>query len=258
MVDDNELERLRDLAMPAPDGEAKARALAAAMQAFDLDEKSSAATQGSPAGLRLTERAQKLWREIMQRKLIATPAITALVALPIAGYAAFEMLKEQPAVITGNGKITETLAGKPVAQKPAPLQPAINEPLAAAPAKEKKTDAGAETRANSQVAPAAPKPATEVDALLKQEAAPAAKPALQPAPAESGQLVAGGKDGSSNRVIMSMTPPPSVDEAERADQVPAGAATTMPQSPPVMGDSKLMVQPAPMPADQMQPQEENR
>lgn len=194
----------------------------------------------------------------MQRKLIATPAITALVALPIAGYAAFEMLKEQPPVITGNGKITETLAGKPVAQKPAPLQPAINEPLAAAPAKEKKTDAGAETRANSQVAPAAPKPATEVDALLKQEAAPATKPALQPAPAESRQLVAGGKDGSSNRVIMSMTPPPSVDEAERADQVPAGAATTMPQSPPVMGDSKLMVQPAPMPSDRMLPQEENR
>ena len=91
MVDDDELERLRDLAVPAPDSEAKARAFAAAMQAFDLDENISTAPQGSATGLRLTERAHKLWRDIMQRKLIATPAITTLVALPIAGYAAFEM-----------------------------------------------------------------------------------------------------------------------------------------------------------------------
>ncbi|MBZ9760172.1 von Willebrand factor type A domain-containing protein [Mesorhizobium sp. CA8] len=226
MVDDNELERLRDIAGPAPGGEAKGRALAAAMQAFDLDEKFSTATQGSPAGLRLTERARMLWRDIMQRKLIATPAITALVALPIAGYAAFEMLKEQPPLIGGNGTVTETLADKPAAQKPAPEQPAINEPLAAAPAKEKKIDADAETRANSQTAPAAPKPATEVDGLLKQEAAPQAKRALQP--------------------------------AARADQAPASSAAAIPASPPAMADSKLMVQPAPMPSDQMQLQEENR
>ncbi|TPL00082.1 MULTISPECIES: VWA domain-containing protein [unclassified Mesorhizobium] len=259
MVDDNELERLRDIAAPAPDGEAKARAFAAAMQAFDLDEKTSAVPQGTPAGLRLTERARKLWRDIMQRKLIATPAITALVALPIAGYAAFEMLKEQPPVIGDNGTVTETLADKPVADRPVaqkPEQPAINEPLAAAPAKEKKTDADAEIRANSQMVPAMPpKPAAEVDSLLKQEAAPEAKRALQPAPAESGQLAAGGKDGSSSSVSMT---PPSVDEAERADKAPAGAATTVPQSPPAMADSKLMVQPAPMPSDLMQPQEENR
>ncbi|TPI64796.1 VWA domain-containing protein [Mesorhizobium sp. B3-1-3] len=256
MVDDNELERLRDIAIPAPDGEAKARAFAAAMQAFDLDEKISPVRQGTSAGLRLTERARMLWRDIMRRKLIATPAIAALAALPIAGYAAFEMLKDQPPVVGGNGTVTETLADKRAAQKPAPEQPAINEPLAAAPAKEKKTDADAETRANSQVV--APKPATEVDGLLKQEAAPESKRALQPAPAESGQLAASGKGGSSNRVIMSMTPPPSVDEVERVDKRPAGGAAAVPASPPALADSKLMVQPAPMPADQLQPQEENR
>ncbi|MBZ9820399.1 vWA domain-containing protein [Mesorhizobium sp. CA4] len=226
MVDDNELERLRDLAVPAPGGEAKTRALAAAMQAFDLDEKFSTATQGSPAGLRLTERARMLWRDVMQRKLIATPAITTLVALPIAGYATFEMLKDHPPVVGGNGTVTESLADKPAAQTPAPEQPAINEARAAARAKEKKTDADAETRANSQMAPAVPKPATEVDGLLKQEAAPQAKRALQP--------------------------------AARADQAPASSAAAIPASPPAMADSKLMVQPAPMPSDQMQPQEENR
>ncbi|CDX26004.1 von Willebrand factor type A [Mesorhizobium plurifarium] len=253
MVDDNELERLRDIAIPAPDGEAKARTLAAAMQAFDLDEKNSAIPQGTPAGLRLTERAQKLWRDIMQRKLITTPAITALVALPIAGYAAFEMLKEQPRVIGGNGTATETVADKPVAQKPAPQQPAINEPLAAAPAKAKKADADTETRANAQTAPAAPKPAAEVDSLLKQEATPEALPA----PAESGRLAAGGNDGSPGRVMMQRSPS-SKDEAARTDQAPAGAAAAIPASPPAVAGSRLMVQPAPMPTDQMQPREENR
>ncbi|MGX8013404.1 YfbK domain-containing protein [Mesorhizobium sp. ORM8.1] len=259
MVDDNELERLRDLAVPAPGSEAKARAFSAAMQAFDLDENISTAAQGSATGLRLTERAHKLWREIMQRKLIATPAITALVALPIAGYAAFEMLKEQPPVIVDNGKITETTADKPVAPKPAaqksaPEQPAINEPLAAAPAKEKKTDAGAP--ANSQVA-TPPKPATEVDSLLKQEVAPEALPAPPPASLQSGQLAAGGKDGSRPRVVMNFKSQ-SQDEAARADQAPAGQAAATPAPPPAMVNSKLMVEPAPMPSDQMQPQEENR
>ncbi|MDX8521859.1 vWA domain-containing protein [Mesorhizobium dulcispinae] len=239
MVDDNELERLRDLAVPAPDGDAKARAFAAAMHAFDAQENISTAPQGTATGLRLTERARTLWREIMQRKLIATPAITALVALPIAGYAAFEMLKEQPPVIS-NGKVTETVADKPVAQKPAPNQPAINEPLAAAPAKEKKADADSERRVEdeAQIAPASPpKPATEVDSLVKQEMAPEAMPAPPPAPAESGQLAAGGRANAQAPAA-----------AMRSAEMPAGA----------IADSKLMVQPAPIPADQMQPQEENR
>ncbi|TIO75243.1 MAG: DUF3520 domain-containing protein [Mesorhizobium sp.] len=238
MVDDNELERLRDIAVPAPDGEAKARAFAAAMRAFDMDEKFSTAPQGSAAGLRLTERARKLWREIMQRKFIATPAITALVALPIAGYAAFEMLKEQPPVIGGNGKVTETVSDKPVARKPALVQPSINEPLTAAPAKEKKTDANSEDRLKdeAEVAPVSPpKPTTEVDSLVKQEMASDALPA--PAPAESGQLASGGRANAQAPAA-----------AVRSAQAPAGA----------VAGPKLMVQPAPMPADQMQPQEENR
>ncbi len=259
MVDDNELERLRDIAVPAPDGQAKARAFASAMQAFDLDEKISIAPQGTAAGLRLTERARKLWRDIMQRKLIATPAITALVALPIAGYAAFEMLKEQPPVAVDNGKITETLADEPVAQKPAPEQPAINEPLAAAPAKEKKADADAETlaRDNAQVAPATPKPATEVDSLLKQDVAPEATPAPPLAAANSGQLAAGGKAGSPARMTMQFSPP-SKDEAARADQAPAAALPSDQAPAGAVADSKLMVQPAPVPVDAVQPQEENR
>jgi Ca-activated chloride channel family protein len=262
MVDDNELERLRDLVAPAPDSEAKARAFSAAMQAFDLDENISTAAQGSATGLRLTERAHKLWREIMQRKLIATPAITALVALPIAGYAAFEMLKEQPPAVVDNGKITETTADKPVAQKPATNQTAVNEPLAAAPAKEKKTDADSQAlaRDNSQVVPvvppnSAPSQSDDLEAresgtlkdYAKQEA-PEAVPAPAPAPAQeagskaSDEAMSGGLMQSDNN-------------AKRAAQAPAGVVAAMPSSP---ADSRFIVQPAPVPVDQVQPQEENR
>src|SRR6185369_6451811 len=152
MVDDNELKKLRDAAVPAPGESAKARAFEAAMRAYD-QENISAVTQGSVGGLRLTERAQKLWSEIMQKNLIATPAIAGLVALPIAGYATFHMLREQPSPFGGDEKITETLADKPATLKPA-------EPKQAPTGleKDKKADADVESRdaTDALVAPASP------------------------------------------------------------------------------------------------------
>ena len=59
----------------------------------------------------------------MQKKLIATPAIAGLVALPIAGYATFQMLREQPPKFGGGEKITETLADKPATNGPATVKP---------------------------------------------------------------------------------------------------------------------------------------
>ncbi|MEP9388479.1 VWA domain-containing protein [Mesorhizobium sp. KR9-304] len=95
MVDDNELKRLGGLQAPAPGAEAKARALAAAMQAFEEKNFASVA-QGSQTRPRLTDRAWKIWREMMQKKLLATPAIAGLLALPIAGYTAFYLMEESP------------------------------------------------------------------------------------------------------------------------------------------------------------------
>ena len=95
MAKDDELDILRSSPVPAPRVEAKARALEAARKSFDL-EKTAATAQGTQTGLRLTERATRLWSEIMQRKLIAAPALAGLVALPIAGYAAFYLLEESP------------------------------------------------------------------------------------------------------------------------------------------------------------------
>ncbi|MBA1139279.1 vWA domain-containing protein [Mesorhizobium neociceri] len=234
MVDDNELNRLRDAAVPAPGESAKARAFEAAMRAFD-QENISAATQGSVGGLRLTERAQKLWSEIMQKKLIATPAIAGLVALPIAGYATFHMLREQPSPFGGDEKITETLADKPATNGPLKEKQAPEGDL-------KKADADAEVRSrdvtDALVTPTAP-PKTEAPAeygtLQTYQQAPEPAPSTEAAP-------------SGGRVVMQMAPPAPAADAARASRV-QGAA-----------ESKLMApqQPSTLPADLIAPQEPNR
>ncbi|UVK36461.1 VWA domain-containing protein [Mesorhizobium sp. AR10] len=228
MVDDNELNRLRDAAVPAPDSDAKARAFTAAMRAYDLDEKTYTAAQGSAAGLRLTERAQKLWSEIMQKKLFATPAIAGLVALPIAGYATFHMLGEQPSKFGGDEKITETLADKPAKVKPLTVAEAD---------KQKKADADTESRDATVAleAPAAPpKSESTVSGGLAQQDALARN--VSPTPAQSGEFAL---DGGASRSM--------ADNAARVGRMPGTSA-----------ESKLMVQPSTLPADQMLPQEENR
>lgn len=244
MVDDNELNRLRDAAVPAPGESAKARAFEAAMRAYD-QENISAVTQGSVGGLRLTERAQKLWSEIMQKKLIATPAIAGLVALPIAGYATFHMLREQPSPFGGDEKITETLA-----DKPATSGPAINAPAKEKQAPEgdlKKADADAEVRSrdvtDALVTPTAP-PKTEAPATVNQRENGTLQTSQQaPEPAPSTEAAPSG-----GRVTMGFSPAAPAADGARASRVQGTA------------ESKLVApqQPSTLPADQIAPQEPNR
>ncbi|MET3790086.1 vWA domain-containing protein [Aquamicrobium terrae] len=93
MVDDKELRRLGGMDVPKASPQARVQALHAAMQAFDAQEEISAAPQGMAARHRLTGRARKLWRDMMQKKLIAAPALAGLVALPIAGYTALYLVQ---------------------------------------------------------------------------------------------------------------------------------------------------------------------
>ncbi|MER8761399.1 MULTISPECIES: VWA domain-containing protein [unclassified Mesorhizobium] len=232
MVDDNELNRLRDIAAPAPDADAKARALQAALRAYDMEEKTLPAAQGSAGGVRLTERAQRLWSEIMQKKLFATPAIAGLVALPIAGYATMYMLGESKfgGPEFGRDKITETLADKPTTVKP---------PVVAEADKQKKADADSESRDTGEalVAPTSPPKAesTAVGGLTQQDVLSRNAPEPQP----SSELALNG-DASSAA--------PSADGGARVGRMPGTVA-----------EPKLMAQqPAAAPADQMLPQEENR
>ena len=95
MMDDDELKRLGAMLPPHPRAEAKARAVDAAMRSFD-ETNPRIAPQGSAGGLRLTHRAHKLWSGMMRMKLLTTPALAGLVALPIAGYATFYLMREAP------------------------------------------------------------------------------------------------------------------------------------------------------------------
>ncbi|TPJ62213.1 VWA domain-containing protein [Mesorhizobium sp. B2-6-1] len=231
MVDENELKRLRDIVIPAPGESAKARAFEAALRAYD-EENISAVSQGSAGGLRLTERARKLWSEIMQKKLIATPAIAGLVALPIAGYATFHMLREQPSTFGGGEKITETLADKPATVKPLAKQAtgdqAIDKPLAtSAPEKDKKTDAESRDETEALAAPSKSESAV-AGGLAPQNAQEQVAPAEPAPPAPTGEFA------------LDSTAAPSTSRAARMSKMIA------PQ------------QPAMAPADQIAPQEENR
>lgn len=231
MVDDNELSKLRHAAVPAPDADAKARAFEAAMRSYDMDEKTDTAAQGSASGLRLTERAQKLWSEIMPKKLFATPAIAGLVALPIAGYAAIYMLQEQQFRSGGNEKITETLADKPATVKPLTV---------AEPDKQNEADTDSESRDATEalVAPASPPKSESTAAGLAQQDA-LAREVPEPVPSTEAAP-------SPNRAIMRLAPQaPAANGAARVGRMPGA-------------ESKLMVQPQAMPADQMLPPEQSR
>jgi len=171
MTDDNELKQLAGLEAPAPRAEARARALAAAMQAFE--ENSAAAPKGSYEQLRLTDRIGKIWREMMQKKLIAAPALTALIALPIAGYTTFHLMQDQPFNF-GNEQVT----GDPVVRQEA----TVNEP-----AKETKADAQSDTRTAPNQLQAQPAPEPEAPANyaapvaeLSRDVSSLAAPAVAP------------------------------------------------------------------------------
>ncbi|MBN9233772.1 MULTISPECIES: vWA domain-containing protein [Phyllobacteriaceae] len=226
MVDDDELKKLRGAPLPAHGAEARAQALAAAMAAFD--EKIETAPQGMAARPRLTSRALTLWREIMQKKLIATPAIAGLVALPIAGYTAFHLMQEQRGAPEAGIPVTETLADKPVATKQD----------AAAVAQSQAQPADEASPAQPAIAPAAPAPKPEFSAA-------------------DGRLTAAPRSGLIRMKHAEAKPAAPAQapmmESESADAVARNSANTTLTAEPLAAPM-----PAPMPGDVMAPSQENR
>jgi Ca-activated chloride channel family protein len=175
MVDDNDLMKLRDLRIPAPDAARKRAALAAAMQSFEAAEKTANAPKGIAQSPRLIDRARKLWSEMMEKKMsTAAPALAGLVALPIAGYAAFALMQQSQVGFDGAGGATNHQNGAPIVQQTdKPAQPAERD-LSFAP--QPKTE------------PAPP----VADALVQESVAPAAPPR---APAPLGRLTGAASKG---------------------------------------------------------------
>lgn len=145
---DDDLSRLGRSKVPVPSKGARERALSAALDAFD--EKISPAPQGTRRGARLTDKATVLWRSLMSRKLIASPALAALIALPVAGYSAFYLMETSPLTlgrdVGGQGPVTvpaeapkpksapQAEARKEIASSPSVQESEAAPPVAAQPA----------------------------------------------------------------------------------------------------------------------------
>ncbi len=91
MILDKELEKLSRQMPPTPDPEARARALAAAMQAFDDAGDHVPADQGNAKGRRQSSIFNWIWSPAVNKKFLAGSALATLLVVPLAGYLTIEM-----------------------------------------------------------------------------------------------------------------------------------------------------------------------
>jgi Ca-activated chloride channel homolog len=123
---EDELSKLGRMTAPMASEEARARALSAAMTAFENAEKTSTAPQGNESGRRQSSIATKLWSLFMSRKLmLASSALATLLIVPTAGYIAFNMindgtirLMDAPVVDGKSAEDKRTRDNQPVVEQP--------------------------------------------------------------------------------------------------------------------------------------------
>ncbi len=106
-MSDLDLERLARHRAPAADPAARARALAAAMAAFDDAEKNAAAPQGSSAGGRQSSIFNRIWSPIMNRRFLAGSALATLLVVPVAGLVTYELVNNGTVPLTTETEIAE-------------------------------------------------------------------------------------------------------------------------------------------------------
>ena len=119
MTVDKELEKLSRLTPPAAMPEARTRALAAAMQAFDDAENNAPAAQGNARGWRQSSIINWIWSPSMNKKFLAGSALATLLVIPAAGYLAIELTRNGLPVASQNeiaGKLSKSDAPKSLAQ----------------------------------------------------------------------------------------------------------------------------------------------
>lgn len=88
-----DLDKLCRRKAPEPQADARERAMAAAMQAFDDAEKNPDAPQGSPEGVRQSSIFNRIWSPLMNRKLLAGSALATLLVIPVAGLVTLELVR---------------------------------------------------------------------------------------------------------------------------------------------------------------------
>ena len=118
MILDKELEKLSRLTPPAATPEARARALAAAMQAFDDPENNAPAAQGNARGWRPSSIINWIWSPAMNKKFLAGSALATLLVIPAAGYLAIELTRNGLPV-TSQNEVAGTLSKNDTPKSPA-------------------------------------------------------------------------------------------------------------------------------------------
>ncbi|MGO8084001.1 YfbK domain-containing protein [Rhizobium leguminosarum] len=129
MTVDKELEKLSRLTPPAATPEARARALTAAMQAFDTAENNAPAAQGNAKGWRQSSMINWIWSPIMNKKFLAGSALATLLVIPAAGYLTIELTRN------GSPIVDQTEIAGDLSKSEASKQPAATagQPVAVAP-----------------------------------------------------------------------------------------------------------------------------
>ncbi|MBY5334843.1 DUF3520 domain-containing protein [Rhizobium leguminosarum] len=161
MTMDKELEKLSRLTPPAATPEARARALAAAMQAFDTAENSAPAAQGNAKGWRQSSIIHWIWSPAMNKKFLAGSALATLLVIPAAGYLAIELTRN------GSRIVDQTEIAGNLSKSEASKQPAAttSQPVTVAP----QAPAGNNSLAEQSVADAQAPQDKEAPALAKPD-----------------------------------------------------------------------------------------
>ncbi|MDK1373249.1 VWA domain-containing protein [Sinorhizobium sp. 6-70] len=213
MTDD--FETLAGKLPPTPSSEARARALAAAMEAFDTAENSSVA-QGTATPGRPSSILNRIWSPIMNRKLLAGSALATLIVVPAAAFLTLEFVGSN-APSTQETEFAAKSEPKPVADNAAPLARSQPAQAAAKIAEEVKSEAPAAAEADAMASPTAADAAAPMSTLGGTVGfAARGRMEIIPAPATPGDVL-----------------PPPVENRERfgnADANPVKSVATEPVS----------------------------
>ncbi|MGO7335909.1 YfbK domain-containing protein [Rhizobium leguminosarum] len=161
MTVDKELEKLSRLTPPAATPEARARALTAAMQAFDTAENNAPAAQGNAKGWRQSSIINWIWSPAMNKKFLAGSALATLLVIPAAGYLTIELTRN------GSPIVDQTEIAGNLSKSEASKQPAATagQPVTVAP----QASAGNNSLAEQSVADAQAPQDKEAPALAKPD-----------------------------------------------------------------------------------------
>ncbi|MGR9187032.1 vWA domain-containing protein (plasmid) [Rhizobium leguminosarum] len=130
MTVDKELEKLSHSTPPAATPEARARALTAAMQAFDTAGNNALAPQGNAKGWRQSSIINWIWSPAMNKKFLAGSALATLLVIPAAGYLTIELTRNGSSIVDQTEIAGNLSRGEASKQPVAPQAPAENGTLA--------------------------------------------------------------------------------------------------------------------------------